>query len=169
MGKHGSFHDLMYTLHLGWAGVLVAGIGLIVLRGDRRALSQTREELSALDATDREWLARVPGAVFKRSPALPAGRFNAGQKINFLLVILLFTALFVSGIGLILTGSHPVDPVFKTAHVAAAYLTVILVVGHLYMALINPSTRPALRGMISGDVDASWVRTYHSRRAAGRE
>ena len=74
-----------------------------------------------------------------------------------------FAALFVSGIGLLITGSHPVSPAFKAAHVVAAYTTVVLVAGHLYMALINPSTRPALRGMISGKVDATWVRKHHTR------
>jgi formate dehydrogenase subunit gamma len=169
MGKHGSFHNVMYTMHLASAGVLLAGIGVIVLGGDRQALSRTRRELSSLDAIDREWLARVPAAAFRRSPEVPAGRFNAGQKLNFLLVAALFGALFVSGLGLIAIGSHPVNPVFKTAHVVAAYLAAVLVVGHLYMALVNPSTRPALRGMISGSVDADWVRKYHSRLDAGRD
>jgi formate dehydrogenase gamma subunit len=163
MGKHGSFHNVMYTMHLASAGVLLAGIGVTVLGGDRQALSRTRRELSSLDAVDREWLARVPAAVFKRSPGVPAGRFNAGQKLNFLLVAALFAALFVSGLGLIAIGGHPVNAVFKTAHVVAAYLAAVLVVGHLYMALVNPSTRPALRGMISGSVDSGWVRKYHSR------
>jgi formate dehydrogenase subunit gamma len=163
MGKHGSVHDVLYTVHLASGGVLLGGLALIVVRGNRRALSQTRRDLSTLDARDRQWLARVPGAVFKHSPEIAAGRFNAGQKINFILVIGLFAALFVSGIGLVITGSHPVNPALNTAHVAAAYTALVLVAGHLYMALINPSTRPALRGMISGKVDAVWVRKYHTR------
>ena len=166
MGKTGSFHDLMYATHLTAAGVLVAGGAVILLRGDRRALSQTRRDLSHLDALDREWLGRVPAAVFKHSPETPAGRFNAGQKLNFLLITLLLGALFVSGIGLLISGSHPYNAVFKAAHVAAAYTALALVVCHLYMALINPSTRPALRGMISGKVDAGWVRRYHTRKRA---
>jgi hypothetical protein len=85
-------------------------------------------------------------AVFKRSPETAAGRFNAGQKLNFMLVTVLFAALFVTGIGLTVTGSHPVNPVFKAAHIVAECTALVLVAGHLYMALINPSTRPALRG-----------------------
>lgn len=168
MGNPRSFHNVVYTVHVASAGVLVVALAVIVLRGNRRALSRTRRELSTLDALDRDWLARVPAAVFKHSPDTPAGRFNAGQKLNFMVVTLLFAALFVSGIGLIITGSHPVDPVFKIAHVVAAYTAVVLIVGHLYMALINRSTRPALRGMISGKVDADWVRRYHMRPGSGR-
>ena len=163
MGKNGSLHYLLYTVQLALGGVLVGGLALIVLRGNRRALSQTRRDLSTLDALDRQWLARAPAAVFKHSPETAAGRFNAGQKVNFMLVTVLFAALFVTGIGLIVTGSHPVNPVFKAAHVVAAYTALVLVAGHLYMALINPSTRPALRGMISGKVDAAWAREYHTR------
>jgi formate dehydrogenase gamma subunit len=163
MGKHGALRNVLYAVHLASGGALVGGLALIVLRGNRRALSQTRRDLSSIDALDRQWLARVPAAVFKHSPETAAGRFNAGQKLNFMLVIVLFAALFVSGIGLIITGSHPANPVFKAAHVAAAYTALALVAGHLYMALINPSTRPALRGMISGKVDAAWARKYHTR------
>jgi formate dehydrogenase gamma subunit len=149
--------------------VLLIGLAVIVLGGNRRALAQTRRELTNLDALDRQWLARIPAAVFKHSPETPAGRFNAGQKLNFIFITLLLAALFVSGIGLVITASHPVNPVFKAAHVVAAYAALLLVAGHLYMALINPSTRPALRGMVSGKVDAVWARKHHTRAGSGAE
>jgi formate dehydrogenase subunit gamma len=170
MGKPASFSNLMYAVHVASGGLMVVGLAMIVLGGNRRALAQTRRELTTLDALDRQWLARVPAAVVKHSPETPAGRFNAGQKLNFILIAVLLAALFISGIGLVITGSHPINPVFKAAHVVAAYAAIILVAGHLYMALINPSTRPALRGMLSGKVDAAWVRSHHSRGsdAAGR-
>jgi formate dehydrogenase subunit gamma len=163
IGKAGSFHSLMYAWHLASAGALVVGIAAIVLLGNRRALTRITRDLSTIDALDREWLARVPAAVVKHRPEPPAGRFNAGQKLNFILVSLLFASLLVSGIGLLVTGSHPTSPAFKAAHVVAAYTLALLVAGHLYMAVINPSTRPALRGMISGRVDADWVRKHHAR------
>ena len=163
MGKAGSFHNVMYAWHLSSAAVLVFGLAATVSLGDRRMLALTRRELSTFDASDRKWLARAPATVLNHMPVLPAGRFNAGQKLNFILVTLLFAALFVSGIGLLVIGSHPTSPAAKAAHVVTAYTTALLVAGHLYMALINPSTRPALRGMISGRVDADWVREHHTR------
>ncbi len=167
MGKHGALHNVLYTVHLASSGALLVGVGTILVRGRRRALARSARELSTLDRLDRDWLARVPAAVLRRAPQPPAGRFNAGQKVNFILVTLLFAALFVSGIGLVITGTHPASPVFKVAHVAAAYLAVLLVAGHLYMALVNPSTRPALRGMVTGKVDAAWVRQHHTRPPLG--
>ncbi len=48
-------------------------------------------------------------------------------------------------------------------HDALTYLAVILVAGHLYLGLIAPRTRPALRGMIRGTVRESWAREQHSK------
>jgi formate dehydrogenase subunit gamma len=42
-------------------------------------------------------------------------------------------------------------------------LSVFLLVGHLYLALIHPSTRHALRGMTTGEVDESWARKHHAK------
>src|SRR5438309_1318060 len=89
-------------------------------------------------------------------------RFTASERAFHWLVAVAFFVLLV-------TGSHPVNPVFKGAHVIAAYAALLLVAGHLYMALINPSTRPALRGMVSGKVDAGWARKYHTGAGSGAE
>jgi cytochrome b subunit of formate dehydrogenase len=82
---------------------------------------------------------------------------------RYVLFTLLLAALLVSGVGLIV-GSSSFGPA-KAAHVGAAYLSIILVLGHLYMALVNPGTRPALSGMISGRVDRAWLRSHHARAA----
>lgn len=165
MGRPRTFQNFTYTWHIISAGLLVIGLAAVIFRGDRRALRATSRELRRIDALDRRWLASVPRATLGRASLPSAGRFNGGQKINFLLVSSLLAALLVSGLGLIATG-QPASPVLKAAHVAAAYLAAILVVGHLYMALINPSTRPALRGIITGHVDASWLLKHHSRQEA---
>jgi formate dehydrogenase subunit gamma len=162
MGHRGAFHDVMYAWHLTSAAILLLGIAAVAVIGDRRALVRTGRQLRTMDGLDRAWLASVPGAVLTGRAQPPAGRFNAGQKVNFTLVSLLLAALFVSGVGLVLASSPP-SPIFKAAHVVAAYLSVILVVGHLYMALINPGTRPALSGIITGTVDHAWLREHHAR------
>ena len=48
-----------------------------------------------------------------------------------------------------------------TVHDVLTFLSVGLLVGHLYLALIHPSTRHALRGMTTGEVDESWARKHH--------
>jgi formate dehydrogenase subunit gamma len=37
------------------------------------------------------------------------------------------------------------------------------VAGHLYLAVLHPATRHALRGMTLGDVDEDWARRHHSK------
>ena len=48
-------------------------------------------------------------------------------------------------------------------HDALTLASVVLLVGHLYLALIHPSTRHALRGMTTGEVDESWARKHHPK------
>lgn len=162
MGHRGSFHSVMYGWHLTSAGMLVLGVAVVMLRGNRQALSRTARQLRTIDDLDRAWLSGVPAAVLRHRRQPPAARFNAGQKVNFILISLLLAALFVSGIGLVVS-IPAATPVFKVAHVAAAYLSVLLIGGHLYMALVNPATRPALRGMVSGSVDSTWLLEHHPR------
>ena len=42
-------------------------------------------------------------------------------------------------------------------------LVCVLVAGHLYMALVNPTTRTALSGMLTGKVDREWARRHYPR------
>ena len=98
VGRRGTFHDVMYAWHLVSAGVLVGGVMLIVVAGNRRALRRTARELGSLDVEDREWLGAIPARLRSGSPKPPAARFNAGQKVNFTLVCILLAALYITGV-----------------------------------------------------------------------
>jgi cytochrome b subunit of formate dehydrogenase len=43
------------------------------------------------------------------------------------------------------------------------YLSVVIVTGHLYLALIKRSTRHALRGMVLGTVREDWACAHHAK------
>jgi formate dehydrogenase subunit gamma len=161
VGRRGTFHNVMYAWHLASAGVLVVGVGLIVVAGNRRALGRTARQLRSLDAEDRKWLAAVPARLLARAPEPPAGRFNAGQKVNFALVCILFAALYVSGVDTIISGTH--HNLIFGGHKVATIAVSVVVAGHLYMAVVNPPTRHALRGMLTGDVDREWARKHYPR------
>jgi hypothetical protein len=47
-------------------------------------------------------------------------------------------------------------------HDGLMYAALVLVVGHLYLAVIHPATRHALRGMTVGTVDEKWARRHHA-------
>jgi formate dehydrogenase subunit gamma len=134
-----------------WLCVLVA----VLVLGGRRLLATARE-LDTFDRDDLRWL---------RGGRAPQGRFNAGQKINAVLTAA-FTILFgVSGL-LLWFGEQ--DTRFRFAstvllHDGVMYVSLALLVGHLYLALIHPATRHALRGMTLGSVDADWAARHHAK------
>ncbi len=160
IGRSGRFHNIMYAWHLASAGALIAGIALIALAGDRRALRRTARDLRRLDAGDREWLLAAPQILLEGGPEPPVGRFNAGQKLNFIFITLLLAVLLGTGIQTIVVGPH--HNLIFAGHTLATIAACGLIAGHLYMALLNPRTRPALRGMLTGRVDRAWAAGHHS-------
>ena len=48
-------------------------------------------------------------------------------------------------------------------HCAIAFLAIPLILGHVYMATINASSRIGLSGMISGYVDRHWARHHYTK------
>ena len=139
-----------------WAGVAwLAALAAVLLLGGRRMLATARE-LDRFDDDDLLWL---------RGRKRPQGRFNAGQKINAI-VTAAFTILFgVSGL-LLWFGEE--DTRFRFAstvilHDGLMYVSLVLVTGHLYLALIHPATRHALRGMTLGDVRVEWAAKHHAK------
>lgn len=161
VGRRGTFHDIMYAWHLASAGVLVGGVALIVLAGNRRAVRRTAHELGSLDAEDREWLGAIGARLLSGAPEPPAARFNAGQKVNFVLVCIMLAVLYVTGVDTIIAGTH--HNLIFGGHKLATIALSVLVAGHLYMALINRATRPALRGMLTGEVDRDWAQKHYPR------
>lgn len=148
--------NLVKNVHLwtavGWAVVMV----VIAVAGDRARLAADWREIERLDADDRAWL---------RLRRAPQGRFNAGQKVNALLTAA-FTVLFVVS-GLVLWLGER-DHRFLldgagTVHDAVTYASIVLVAGHLYLAVVHPTTRHALRGMTRGEVSADWAERHHPK------
>jgi formate dehydrogenase subunit gamma len=144
----------LYT-SLAWA-VLVT---LLLLLGLRHGLRETIRELERFDADDLRWLLRRGGR---------PGRFNTGQKLNAI-VTAAFAVLFAVSGFLLWYGER--DTRFRLAntillHDGLMYAALVMLAGHLYLSLIHPSTRHALRGMIRGSVDAEWARRHHPRWAA---
>ena len=65
---------------------------------------------------------------------------------------------------IILTGIHSwsVGEGASGPHAAAVAVALALLCAHVFMALINPATRPALPGMIFGHVRRSWAAKHHA-------
>jgi formate dehydrogenase subunit gamma len=148
---------LVQSVHF-WSGVAWVGVLLaIVLVGDRRGVLRTAREIDGFDRDDLRWLTG-------RKPA-PQGRFNAGQKLNTVLTAA-FTILFVVSGVLLWVGEHNTTYRFASTvvlHDGLMYVSLVLLVGHLYLALIHPATRHALRGITVGTVSEEWSTQHHPK------
>ena len=43
------------------------------------------------------------------------------------------------------------------------FVSLALLAGHLYLAVIHPATRHALKGMTTGSVREDWARDHHAK------
>ena len=150
-----SRRQLIQSIHfwggVGWLGALAA----VVLLGGRRLLATARE-LDSFDGDDLRWL---------RGRGSPQGRFNAGQKINAILTAAFAVLFGVSGL-LLWFGEEDTRYRFASTvilHDGLMYVSLVLVVGHLYLTLIHPATRHSLRGMTLGNVRGDWATRHHAK------
>ena len=147
---------LLKDIHVYTAVAWITALVLVVVLGDRRRLRATVRELETFDADDMLWLRRYPR---------PQGRFNAGQKVNAALTAA-FAVLFAVSGSLLWLGER--DHRFRLAstillHDWLTLISLFLLVGHLYLALIYPATRHALRGMTVGTVRRDWAERHHPK------
>jgi formate dehydrogenase subunit gamma len=153
VGRRPLVKDIHFWSGIAWIPLLL----LVVLAGDRRGIVRTARELDRFDRDDARWL-------LGRRPA-PQGRFNAGQKLNTTLTAA-FTLLFlVSGL-LLWAGERDTRYRFASTvilHDGLMYAALVLLVGHLYLAVIHPATRHALRGMTLGTVSEDWAERHHAK------
>jgi len=152
VGRRPLIKDIHFWSGIGW----IAALALVAVAGDRRGLLRMARELDAFDRDDTRWLRRLPA---------PQGRFNAGQKINAVLNAAFAVLFLLSGL-LLFFGER--DTRFRFAstvvlHDGLMYAATALLIGHLYLALIYPATRHALRGITLGTVREDWARAHHSK------
>lgn len=153
VGRRPLIKDLHFWGGIGWVGALI----VVALLGDRRGILRTARELDVFAREDVNWLRR-------RRPSEQA-RFNAGQKLNAALNAAFVVLFLVSGL-LLWAGEQ--DTRFRFAstvllHDGLLYASGALLIGHLYLSLIHPATRHALRGMVVGTVREDWARRHHAR------
>jgi len=108
---------------------------------------------------DLKWLILMLPAGINRRIVLPdQGKFNAAEKLNFLMVLCTYPLFIATGL-LIWMPERVV--LFWIVHVGMALIATPLMLGHIYMALINRDTRVGLSGMLSGYVDRHWARHHY--------
>lgn len=153
VGRRPLIKDLHFWAGVGW----LPALALVMVIGDRRGMLRTARELDSFDGDDLRWLAH-------RSPA-PQGRFNAGQKLNAAITAAFAVLFLVSGL-LLWLGERDTRFRFVSTvilHDGLMYVALLLLVGHLYLAILHPATRHALRGMTVGTVSEDWADAHHAK------
>lgn len=138
----------------GWLGAIFFLIALITLLGWLPDALFRRY--------DRPWLLKMGGYLSHNPKSLPAGRFNAGQKIYYWSLLAVLIGLVVSSI-LMEHGSHSLEgrkELFWCIHGLLGCLATVMVIGHGFLSLfVNPDTA---RVLWSGRVSKAYIDYYHS-------
>lgn len=144
-----------------------SGIGLIVFpmlaalkcRGDMRIHWYNVKQAWTWMWDDFKWLFLLLIAAVWSEVKLPEqGKFNAAEKINFMVLLVSYPLYVATGLLLWITR---VAPLSWLLHVFMAILAAPLLLGHLYMAMINRSGRIGLPGIITGFVDRQWAKHHY--------
>jgi formate dehydrogenase subunit gamma len=119
-----------------------------------------------LDADDRQWLRQMNDVLANREDKLPeVGRYNAGQKLLFFVMVLCLLLLLLSGIVIwraYFSFYFPIE-VIRVAAVIHAFTAFVLICGiivHIYAALW---IKGSVRAMVRGTVTLGWARKHHPK------
>ena len=123
-----------------------------------------RRDMQTTEA-DRDWNKALLHYVRNEDESVPAvGRFNAGQKQFFWLMLVCGVFLLLSGIVLWFTDSLPwslraLRYGSVLTHVIAFLLTVAGFIVHIYMGIfVVPG---GLHGIVHGEVTPAWAKMHH--------
>lgn len=112
---------------------------------------------------DSRWLATMGGYFSKEAEDIPQGRLNAGQKLYYLIVVLLGgIAIGLSGL-LLWLGSTDAG-LLRFAHFLHNLTTAVFLFAvplHIYLGTAaNPGT---FRAMTRGTVTKAWAKKHHAK------
>lgn len=119
-----------------------------------------------LDSADRQWLKQMGDVLNNREDKLPEiGRYNAGQKLLFFVMVVCLVLLLLSGIVIwrrYFSFYFPVTLIRVAAvvHAATAFVLIVGIVVHIYAALW---VKGSIRAMTRGYVTWGWARKHHPR------
>ena len=117
-----------------------------------------------LNANDRQWLGQMGDVLNNREERLPeVGRYNAGQKLLFWVLVLSMLVLLVSGIVIwreYFSALFGVGLIRLAAvlHALAAFVLIVSIIVHIYAAIW---VKGSVGAMLTGKVSRAWARKHH--------
>lgn len=146
-----------------WTRILHPFIG-VVLAVSFWLLAQRFHADNRITDADREWVRRIRDVVANRDQNLPeVGRYNAGQKYLFWIMVATIALLLASGIVLWQPWFAPwfsigLARVAALIHALAAFVLTAGVLVHIYAMIWVKGT---LRGMTRGTVTRAWAKHHY--------
>lgn len=116
--------------------------------------------------TDVIWFRNVKSVLMAdHSKKLQIGKYNAGQKILFWLIMASILVLLISGLMMWRAYFAEFVPIWALrlailAHSVAGIGLILLIMGHIYLAIW---VRGSISGMVTGYVSKAWARQHHDR------
>jgi formate dehydrogenase subunit gamma len=112
---------------------------------------------------DVKWFLNITN--YFKGHEYPSGRFNAGEKLVFWLVlVVLTTVLVVTGLILNFPNFGQGRATMQTAnliHMIASYVAIALAAVHIYLGTLG--VKGAYQAMRTGHVDETWAKHHHER------
>jgi formate dehydrogenase subunit gamma len=121
---------------------------------------------NVIDRDDVRWLKQIGDVLNNREDRLPeVGRYNAGQKMLFVALVVCMALLLLSGIVIwrrYFSAYFPIELIRLAVlvHAAAAFVIIAGIIVHIYAAIWVKGTMGA---MLKGFVTPGWARKHHPR------
>lgn len=119
-----------------------------------------------LDKNDVQWMKQMNDVLANREDRLPEiGKYNAGQKLLFFVMVASLVLLLLSGIVIwraYFAFYFPVTVIRLAAvvHAATAFVLIVSIIVHIYAALW---IKGSIGAMTRGTVTYGWARKHHPR------
>ena len=146
-----------------WTRILHPFIGLVMFFAFM-AFALRLWDVNKLTDNDRLWMKRIGDVAANRDHDLPeVGKYNAGQKYLFWLLLLCMLALVVTGFLMWRPWFAGYVPIWlnRTAvvvHALAGFGLILLIILHIYAAIW---TKGSIRAMTRGTVSEAWAKHHH--------
>ena len=119
-----------------------------------------------LDKSDIQWMKQIDDVLANREDRLPEiGKYNAGQKLLFFVMVTSLVLLLLSGIVIwraYFAFYFPITVIRLAAvvHAATAFVLIVSIIVHIYAALW---IKGSIGAMTRGTVTYGWARKHHPR------
>jgi formate dehydrogenase subunit gamma len=164
----------LFTPYLWWMASVLGGggtirfwhpwVGLVYLVTILWMHSKWKRAMKSIPQ-DEKWNKNIKNYIENRDAAMPPqGRFNAGQKQFWWVMLYCTFILLVTGIIMWIPEKMPpsfhwVLPIVVFIHSVTALVTIAAFIIHVYMSIwMTPGSMKAMTG---GHVSSTWARTHH--------